>query len=56
MTKTEKKLTYSEQIIELIQDAKRQILIKKDPAAAIEALNVATDILANINEMDRLFE
>ena len=35
-----------DQVIELIQEAKRQITIEKKPMIAVEALHTATDILA----------
>lgn len=41
--------------ISLIQDAKRSLVIDKNPAAALSALGAATDVLANI-EPDGLRE
>lgn len=38
--------------IELIQDAKRSVATDKNHAAALSALNAATDILANIEETE----
>lgn len=35
-----------EQLIALIQEAKRQILVEKKPGLAVEALNAATDLIA----------
>lgn len=34
--------------ITLVQDAKRSLVIDKNPAAALSALGAATDVLANI--------
>ena len=36
--------------ISLIQDAKRSLVIDKNPAAALSAMGLATDVLANITE------
>ena len=36
--------------ISLIQDAKRSLVIDKNPAAALSAMGAATDVLANITE------
>ncbi len=38
--------------IELIQSAKRDLIIEKNQAAALITLDLATDILANIKTMD----
>ena len=34
--------------ISLIQDAKRSLVIDKNPAAALSAMGLATDVLANV--------